>query len=230
MEMTTYVNSKRSQRKLGAGDGIRLLGKSTSLLSARIPQKYFAPTVPWVQHPPLVFLRYVTHCAALVPDPFTWKRIPLKIAVDCGTGTTTVGLVLGAMCLGLPWETIAVMLSGSVDGYKMQERRLINEIIKCSSCLLIDQVLNRVECGVVQWVERNIPREFGNVLKGEVEWIRCTLATLEFVTLIAKNEDKGGVKVVMLHTWHIRHVWIGSKVQGFFPWTRSIISTIIELK
>ncbi|KAK6922318.1 Pyridoxal-phosphate dependent enzyme [Dillenia turbinata] len=178
MEVASYANSKRLPRK------VAILNEGMIRLVKHLSQ---------------------THLLG--------KKTPLKIVVDCGTGTTAVGLGLGAMCLGLPWEIIAVMLAGSIDGYRMQERRLMNEIIKCSSCHLIDQVLNRVEGGVVQWVERNCPRKFGNILKGEVEACQqiarqtgilvdpvYTLAAWEFATLISKNEDKGGTKVVMLHT------------------------------
>ncbi|KAE8023581.1 hypothetical protein FH972_009259 [Carpinus fangiana] len=139
---------------------------------------------------------------------------PLKFVVDAGTGTTAVGLGLGALCLGLPWEVTAVMLADTVDGYKEQEKRLISNFKRCFSFHdLVDHSLNEVhDDGIVNWVERCHPRKFGNVLKGEVEACQqiaqqtgilvdpmYTLAAWEMAALLSE-EGKGAVNVVMLHT------------------------------
>ncbi|CAM8953481.1 unnamed protein product [Rhodiola kirilowii] len=46
---------------------------------------------------------------------------PMKLVVDAGTGTTAVGLALGTICFGLPWEVTAIMLADSMDGYHFDD-------------------------------------------------------------------------------------------------------------
>lgn len=134
------------------------------------------------------------------------KHQPLKIVVDAGTGTTAVGLALGALCLGLPWEVSAVMLADTSEGYRKQEERLISEFCRCFN-------LHITHKGLVNWVERQHPRKFGNVLKGEIEACQqiaqetgvlvdpiYTLAAWELATQLSHEERKSGAKVVMLHT------------------------------
>ncbi|KAK2972184.1 hypothetical protein RJ640_030729, partial [Escallonia rubra] len=141
------------------------------------------------------------------------KEQACKIVVDAGTGTTAVGLALGAICLGLPWEVTAVMLADTIDGYKRLEERLISQFCGFPVFSLSDQVLARVRGGIVCWVNRRHPRKFGNVLKGEVE--AClqvaqqtgvlvdpmyTLAAWELAIKLSQEEADGGAKVVMVHT------------------------------
>ncbi|KAF5450182.1 hypothetical protein F2P56_030553 [Juglans regia] len=141
------------------------------------------------------------------------KERALKLVVDAGTGTTAVGLALGALCLGLPWEVTAVMLADTIDGYKQQERRLVSDFKRCFSFHLTDHSLNEVDSGMVNWVQRFHPRKFGNVLEGEVEACQqiaqntgilvdpvYTLAAWELAAQLSEEEAKGAVKVVMLHT------------------------------
>ncbi|XP_057949403.1 D-cysteine desulfhydrase 2, mitochondrial isoform X2 [Malania oleifera] len=141
------------------------------------------------------------------------KERPVNIVVDAGTGTTAVGLGLGVICLGLPWKVTAVMLADTIDGYKQQEKRLISDFKRCSASHLIRQELNRVDGGIVHWVERRHPRKFGNVLEGELEACQSiarqtgvlvdpvyTLAAWELATLLSQEEAKDDTKVVMLHT------------------------------
>lgn len=141
------------------------------------------------------------------------KERALKLVVDAGTGTTAVGLGLGAICLGLPWEVTAVILADSVDGYRKQETRLISDFKRCSGLHLPDYVLSGVDTDIVHWEERNRPRKFGNVLKGEVEECQqiaqetgimvdpvYTLAAWELAMQLCQKEAKDGAKVVMLHT------------------------------
>lgn len=141
------------------------------------------------------------------------KKQAFKFVVDAGTGTTAVGLAIGALCLGLPWEITALMLADKNDGYRKQEQRLISEFCRCSSLPLIDQVLDGANGGIVCWVERNCPRKFGNVLEGEVEECQqiaqqtgvlvdpvYTLAAWELATQLSLEEREGGAKVLMLHS------------------------------
>lgn len=141
------------------------------------------------------------------------KERPLKLVVDAGTGTTAVGLGLGAKCLGLPWEVTAVMLADTIDGYRRQEKRLISDF-KRHFGLQIDHCFDEIDRGLVHWVERCHPRKFGNVLEGEVEACQriaqqtgilvdpvYTLAAWEMSTVLREQEaEGGGATVVMLHT------------------------------
>lgn len=137
----------------------------------------------------------------------------MRFVVDAGTGTTAVGLGLGALCIGLPWEVTAIMLADTVDGYKQQERRLVSDFKRCFGFHLIDHGLNEVDRGIVKWVDRCHPRKFGNVLDGEVEACQqiaqqtgilvdpmYTLAAWEMAALLSEKKTKEAVKVVMLHT------------------------------
>ncbi|XP_058082000.1 D-cysteine desulfhydrase 2, mitochondrial isoform X2 [Magnolia sinica] len=140
------------------------------------------------------------------------KDRPIKLVVDAGTGTTAVGLGLGALCLGLPWEVTAVMLADTLEGYKKQEERLISDFKRLYGFDSFDNELNG-DGGIVNWVERVHPRKFGNVLKGEVEVCQqiaqqtgvlvdpvYTLAAWEHAALLCQREAKGDAEVVMLHT------------------------------
>lgn len=137
----------------------------------------------------------------------------LNIVVDAGTGTTAIGLGLAAICLGLPWKVTAVMLADTIDGYREQEKRLISEFKRCCALHLTDHALDKVDSGIVHWVERSHPRKFGNILKGEVEACQqiarqtgilvdpvYTLAAWELATGLSQKDTKEGAKVVMLHT------------------------------
>ncbi|XP_024989621.1 D-cysteine desulfhydrase 2, mitochondrial [Cynara cardunculus var. scolymus] len=142
----------------------------------------------------------------LSQDHILGKDQPLKIVVDAGTGTTAVGLGIGALCLGLPWEVTAVMLADTIEGYRKQEEHLISELCRCYD-------VPTTRSGLVNWVERRHPRKFGNVVKGEIEACQqiaqetgvlvdpiYTLAAWELATQLSLEERKGGAKVVMVHT------------------------------
>ncbi|KVI05648.1 1-aminocyclopropane-1-carboxylate deaminase/D-cysteine desulfhydrase [Cynara cardunculus var. scolymus] len=141
--------------------------------------------------------------AVALPDHILGKDQPLKIVVDAGTGTTAVGLGIGALCLGLPWEVTAVMLADTIEGYRKQEEHLISELCRCYD-------VPTTRSGLVNWVERRHPRKFGNVVKGEIEACQqiaqetgvlvdpiYTLAAWELATQLSLEERKGGAKVVM---------------------------------
>ncbi|XP_042055947.1 D-cysteine desulfhydrase 2, mitochondrial-like isoform X3 [Salvia splendens] len=89
------------------------------------------------------------------------KEQTMKIVVDAGTGTTAVGLALGALSLGLPWEVSAVMLADKIEGYKRKEQSLISEFLRGYTSSP-HQVLAPSEGGnggIVQWVDRRAPRK-----------------------------------------------------------------------
>uniref|UniRef100_A0A7N0UXW5 D-cysteine desulfhydrase n=1 Tax=Kalanchoe fedtschenkoi TaxID=63787 RepID=A0A7N0UXW5_KALFE len=140
------------------------------------------------------------------------KKRAVKFVVDAGTGTTAVGLALGAVCLGLPWEITAIMLADSIDGYLKKEKELISDFKRQFGLHAFENVLNKIDGGVVHWVERRHPRKFGNVLEGEVEACQqiaqqtgisvdpvYTLAAWELAVHLSQN-TKEGTAVVMLHT------------------------------
>ncbi|CAL5203762.1 unnamed protein product [Lathyrus oleraceus] len=141
------------------------------------------------------------------------KQKAVKFVVDAGTGTTAIGIGLAAIFLGLPWEVHAVMLADKIDGYRKQEKHLISEFSKHFNDEFIDHDINKEDAGIVNWVERDRPRKFGNILDGEM--VVCqqiaqqtgilvdpvyTLAAWETAMLLSSQEDEEGAEVVMLHT------------------------------
>lgn len=140
------------------------------------------------------------------------KERAMKFVVDAGTGTTAVGLGLGAIYFGLPWKITAVMLADTLDNYRERERRLISDF-KRHFRFDLDHALREIDRGAVHWVERYHPRKFGNVIKGEVEVCQeitrqtgilvdpvYTLAAWELASLLSEKEARGDAEVVMLHT------------------------------
>ncbi|KAK1394980.1 hypothetical protein POM88_014036 [Heracleum sosnowskyi] len=92
------------------------------------------------------------------------------------------------------------------------EQRLVTEFLSCCAFPLSPEVVNKLNDGILHWLERRHPRKFGNVLKGEVETCQqiaqqtgilvdpiYTLAAWEQSTILSR-EEVGGVKIVMLHT------------------------------
>ncbi|XP_023541196.1 D-cysteine desulfhydrase 2, mitochondrial isoform X2 [Cucurbita pepo subsp. pepo] len=150
----------------------------------------------------------------LSQDHLLGKQRAIKFVIDAGTGTTAIGLGLGALCLGLPWEVTAVMLADRIDGYKRQEKRLISEFKKHFGYPVgVGLGEDEVNGGIVNWVERFRPRKFGNVLDGEVEICKqiaqetgilvdpiYTLAAWEMATFLSQKGAKVKADVVMLHT------------------------------
>ncbi|KAK3223516.1 hypothetical protein Dsin_010541 [Dipteronia sinensis] len=148
----------------------------------------------------------------LSQDHLFGKKRAVKLVVDAGTGTTAVGLGLGAMCLGLPWEVTAIMLADTIDRYRKHEKHLISEFKRLFGFLLTNR-LNEVDGGIVKWVERYRPRRFGNVSEGEIKTCQqiaqltgilvdpvYTLCAWQMATLLSDKELKGHANVVMLHT------------------------------
>jgi D-cysteine desulfhydrase len=75
------------------------------------------------------------------------------------------GIALGIGLLRLPWEVTAVMLAGDVDYYRRQQRMLTNAYLTESG----SQELNAGDLELpIAWIDRSVPRRFGNVLPGEI--------------------------------------------------------------
>ncbi|KAG8077640.1 hypothetical protein GUJ93_ZPchr0007g5496 [Zizania palustris] len=140
------------------------------------------------------------------------KDDKVHLVVDAGTGTTAVGLALGAVCLGLQWRVTAVMLADTLERYKEREKSLITDFKKLchNSC---HEIAGENDTGdnLVEWVERSSPRRFGKVLNGEIA--RCrqiaqqtgilldpmyTLAGWEQAVDLCVGDSR--TKVVMIHT------------------------------
>ncbi|PON74671.1 Tryptophan synthase beta subunit-like PLP-dependent enzyme [Trema orientale] len=149
----------------------------------------------------------------LSQDHLFGKERALRLIVDAGTGTTAVGLGLGTICLGLPWEITAVMLADTVEGYQQRERCLISNFKRHFGFNFIENGVDDIDDGIVHWVERRHPRKFGNILEGEIEACQdiaqrtgilvdpvYTLAAWEMATILSEKESKEDTTVVMLHT------------------------------
>ncbi|XP_075504717.1 D-cysteine desulfhydrase 2, mitochondrial isoform X1 [Primulina tabacum] len=149
----------------------------------------------------------------LSQDHLFGKKQALKIVVDAGSGTTAIGLGLGVLCLGLPWEIIAIMLADDIDGYRKMERNLISEFFACFMSYLGDYPPGSgVDFVIVNWVERSLPRKFGKILEGEVQECQriaqqtgilvdpiYTLSAWDLATQLSENGEDDA-KVVLLHT------------------------------
>eukprot|EP01018_Ginkgo_biloba_P024445 Gb_20289 [translate_table: standard] len=159
------------------------------------------------------------------PSIFGTER-SLQIVVDSGTGTTAVGLAIGALLFSLklcsllilpsetilPWKVIGVMLADTIEGYKKHEARLLSDFKK----VIVGEYdfnLNENPGDHVQWVERCLPRKFGKIYKEELEICKqiaqqtgvlvdpvYTLASWEHAALICQNTTRSNASVVMLHT------------------------------
>ncbi|XP_037413697.1 putative D-cysteine desulfhydrase 2, mitochondrial [Triticum dicoccoides] len=133
----------------------------------------------------------------------------VHVVVDAGTGTTAVGLALGAVCLGLNWRVTAVMLADTLERYQEQEKSLISDFKglcheDCHHMVVTD--------GLVHWVDRFSPRRFGKVLGGEIASCRqvaqqtgilldpvYTLAAWEQAVDLCRGDGRGA-KVAMIHS------------------------------
>ncbi|CAA7395576.1 unnamed protein product [Spirodela intermedia] len=141
------------------------------------------------------------------------KEEKVTIVLDAGTGTTAVGLAIGAVCLGLPWKVVAVMLAETIEGYKRREKVLISDFKRICEPKYQASALNGLDDGMVQWVDRIYPRRFGRVKKGEAEMCRhiarqtgilldpiYTLAAWEHAVCLCRPEAEDRSNVIMLHT------------------------------
>ncbi|XP_010250939.1 PREDICTED: D-cysteine desulfhydrase 2, mitochondrial isoform X2 [Nelumbo nucifera] len=162
---------------------------------------------------------------------------PMKFIVDAGTGTTAIGLGLGAICLGLPWEVIAVMLADTIEGYRKQEKRLISEFKMLCSVHLVDHPLNEVDGGIVNWVERSHPRnvffQIRQCLEGRSRGVQKNCQANWYfsgshlhlgrlgtcITPLSGGNQRGCQSGNASHWGYTWHVWIGTKIQILLPET-----------
>lgn len=101
-------------------------------------------------------VRWLADSGALGP---TQEQV---IVVDSGTGTTAIGLAIGAALLGVPWRIVGVMLAGERGYYEDQGDALAAAFQEQFGCYLTAAALP------LEWVERSQPRRFGKVLPGEI--------------------------------------------------------------
>ncbi|CAO1947857.1 unnamed protein product [Urochloa humidicola] len=153
-------------------------------------------------------MRLVDYLSGL---PLSRHDEKVHIVVDSGTGTTAVGLALGAVCLGLQWRITAVMLADTLESYIQREKSLVSDFEKIYPGIFHGMVENDTRCGLVQWVERFSLRRFGRVLDGEIAMCRriaqqtgilldpvYTLAAWEQAVDLCRRDSEA--KVVMIHT------------------------------
>ncbi|XP_078430653.1 pyridoxal-5'-phosphate-dependent enzyme family protein isoform X2 [Wolffia australiana] len=124
----------------------------------------------------------------------------VTLVVDAGTGTTAVGLAIGAMCFGLPWKIVAVMLAETIKGYKKKEKMLINDFKRISGLNKLEPRLNGLQDGIVHWVERIQPRRQVARQTGILLDPIYTLAAWEQAACLCRSEEENGSNVIMLHT------------------------------
>ena len=60
----------------------------------------------------------------------------------------------------LPWEVTAVMLADTFDGYRNLEQRLVTEFLRFCAFSLCAEVVDRLNDGLVHWLERPHPRKY----------------------------------------------------------------------
>ncbi|KAL9677836.1 hypothetical protein QQ045_015672 [Rhodiola kirilowii] len=105
-----------------------------------------------------------------------------------------------------------VVDADSMDGYRKKEKELISDFKHQFGLPATDSVLDKIDGGIVQWVDRGYPRKFGNVLEGEVEACQqvaqqigisgdpvYTLAAWELAMHLSQISNDA-TEVVMLHT------------------------------
>ena len=145
-------------------------------------------------------------------------RRETTMVVDSGTGTTAVGLALGAALLDLPWTVTAVTLAGPEEYYAQQAVALVGAFCRKEGLEAHAEGVAAQVAARLRWTPRREPRKFGKVLPGEV--LRCkeiavahgvvldpiwTLAAWESAAAAAAaaagGEGEGsGQEVVMIHT------------------------------
>lgn len=134
----------------------------------------------------------------------------LQLVVDSGTGTTAVGLAIGIWIMRLPWEVVGVMLVGTAESFRDLCKRLLDDFNKMWALDGKSGIPQEGLDSCINWVERQRPRKFGNVLEGEIQACRkiaketgilldpiYTLAAWEVGSKLNLSNDK---KVVVLHT------------------------------
>ncbi|KAL6614680.1 hypothetical protein ACP70R_036950 [Stipagrostis hirtigluma subsp. patula] len=136
------------------------------------------------------------------------KDEKVHIVVDAGTGTTAVGLALGA---GLQWKVTAVMLADTLERYREREKSLTSDFKRLCHDVYHGMAEDDTDNSLVHWVERLSPRRFGKVLSGEIATCRqvaqetgilldpmYTLAAWEQAVDLCRGDSAD--RVVMIHT------------------------------
>jgi D-cysteine desulfhydrase len=131
---------------------------------------------------------------------------PCDIVIDSGTGTSAIGFAAAISILKLPWRVFGVMLAGSEDYYREQEKRML-EMLQASDEY---RSLDLGSCPI-EWVPRPRPRKFGGLLPGDVEMCRqvagetgmimdpiWSLASYEQALVLSKQQPSK--QVVMYHS------------------------------
>ncbi|XP_059072976.1 D-cysteine desulfhydrase 2, mitochondrial isoform X2 [Cryptomeria japonica] len=161
----------------------------------------------------------------------------VQIVVDSGTGTTAVGLALGALLLGLPWKVTGIMLADTAEGYEKHKVRLLTEFKKLimGDCIF---TFDEKSVDLVHWIERQMPRKFGRVFKGELELCReiaqrtgilldpvYTLSSWEHASLTCQKCINSNDIVVMLHTGGTLGLFgLAQRYKSFFPLSQENIA------
>ena len=136
------------------------------------------------------------------------------LVVDSGTGTSAIGLSLGVALLDLPWQVVGVMLAAPLEYYQQQTIELMSTFCAQENISEAEPLVAAV-AQRLNWVERNLPRKFGNVLQGEVQQCKdiatahgvvldpiWTLAAWETAVIESERNALSGTPgvVIMLHT------------------------------
>jgi 1-aminocyclopropane-1-carboxylate deaminase/D-cysteine desulfhydrase-like pyridoxal-dependent ACC family enzyme len=117
----------------------------------------------------LRLVHWMAHSTSAFPRPHEEARL----VIDCGTGTTAVGLALGAALLGLPWQVIGVMLAGPHEYYSQQASRLVQQFCEMVELGSEEESAMSTEVSArLRWIERVAPRKFGSILPNEMHTCR----------------------------------------------------------
>ena len=143
----------------------------------------------------------------------------VTIVIDSGTGTSAIGIALGIALMNLPWRVVGVMLTGPKEGkeeyYRQQARSLVTSVLDRNKELNLDgteAILEQAE-GILEWVDRKIPRTFGKVIPGEILECRAiaakhgvivdplwTLAAFQLAEDLVTDSKENSERVLMIHT------------------------------
>lgn len=133
------------------------------------------------------------------------------LIIDSGTGTSAIGLALGAALQGLPWHVTGVYLAAPLEYYKQQTEQLIHSFCSKENIPNVCTVIQAVE-ERLSWIPREKSRKFGNILPKETRKCReiasrygvlvdpiWTLAAWEAAVTTA-NSSEDSDDVIMVHT------------------------------
>ncbi|KAA6420287.1 MAG: hypothetical protein FRX49_09771, partial [Trebouxia sp. A1-2] len=198
----TYV--KRSEY----ADRKAMMTKHANLISRSAPPSSKLHVLPEGGCEPAALLGCIRLVRWLAQPEAVGPR-PLTLIVDCGTGTTAIGLALGMHLAGLQWRVRGVMLAGPLSYYHEQQTMLTSAF--AAKYMSGTEVFGKML--PLDWVERPRPRRFGKVFREDV--IACqqaaqehgilvdpiySLAAWEAATQALQVQQSRNFRVVMLHT------------------------------